>query len=496
MNLVWFRNDLRIQDNPALAAATDDETSPVAALYCICPEQMKKYGIGANQQAYLFQSLKQLHQDLAKKNIPLFLFHGSNFEAIPNQIKQLCELLNVKDLYFNIEYPIDERTRDKQVVEHLSQMVNCHRHIGDSLVAPWLVVNGSGNGYKVFTPFSKAHANILADIPIQLAGLIKTRPAENQTIISKKLNPNTLREPSIEDTQNSRKWGLFSQTKQWLLDCDPSKITNIEIPSSSYNQLRAQLDVFCDEPIVKYSEQRDFPASDGTSRLSSALALGCLSVTECYQVARQAKNKQASDWTRQLIWRDFYRSVMWHFPHVCKGKAFLEVDKAISWSKDSEALNSFKLGCTGIPIVDAAIQQLLKTGWMHNRLRMVVASYFCKNLWLDWRIGEAFFAQHLFDYDFANNNGGWQWSASVGTDASPYFRVFNPQSQQKKFDADGKFIKHWLPALEKIEIKKIHAFDTTQIGDFPEPQVDLKSTRKQAIDSFKSAKLSIENSLY
>ncbi len=493
MNLVWFRNDLRIQDNPALSAAAEDDSSPLAAVYLMCAEQMQHYGIGCNQQAYLFQCLQQLHHQLASKNIPLLILQGSTFKSAPQQIKQLCEKLEVKKLFFNIEYPIDERNRDKQVVDMLSDSVKCYRSIGDSLVAPWLVVNGSGDGYKVFTPFSKAHANILSDIPVQLAAAIKTRPNENRLEVAKVLRKNSSSPLSTESQKECADGDLLAATKHWLSQCEPSKMTSIEIPSSRYKQLKGQLENFCDQRIDQYSQQRDFPNIDATSRISSALATGSLSANECYVIARNSNGEKASDWTRQLVWRDFYRSVMWHFPHVCKGQAFLDVDKAINWSKDLVALEKFKQGRTGVPIVDAAIKQLVNTGWMHNRLRMVVASYFCKNLWLDWRIGEAFFAKHLFDYDFANNNGGWQWSASVGTDASPYFRVFNPQSQQKKFDKDGEFIKQWLPALKQTDAKELHTFETKQLADYPELQVDLKSSRKQAIDTFKSAKLSMEH---
>jgi deoxyribodipyrimidine photo-lyase len=491
LNLVWFRNDLRINDNPALSAA-DDESLPLAAVYLVCSEQTEGYGIGLNQQAYLYQSLQQLHKELAKKNIPLFIIEGSTFKSAPELIKNLCQTLEVKKLYFNLEYPIDERTRDKNVVDIVSETVQCCRYIGDSLVAPWQVVNGSGGGYKVFTPFSRAHANILSDMPVELTSEVKSRQPENLKVIQQILTKNILEHADFTGSNSGTEKDLFDSTKQWLSNCNPNKMTPIEIPTSQHSQITSQMRSFCEDKINDYSEQRDFPIIDATSKISSALAMGCISANECYLIARQGNKEKAAAWTRQLVWRDFYRSVMWHYPHVCKGQAFLEVDKAIRWSKDLVALDKFKQGRTGVPIVDAAVKQLVKTGWMHNRLRMVVASYFCKNLWLDWRIGESFFAEHLFDYDFANNNGGWQWSASVGTDASPYFRVFNPQSQQKKFDKEGKFIKSWIEPLEQTEAKKIHQFETTSILDYPELQVDLKTSRKQAIETFKNAKQSLQ----
>jgi len=223
------------------------------------------------------------------------------------------------------------------------------------------------------------------------------------------------------------------------------KITSKKIPEISSHHLIKQLKSFCQNSVSNYSDTRDFPAIQGTSELSAGLALGCLSVQRCYQEAIQ--HSQPSTWVNELI----------------QAK-------------------------TGIPIIDAAMRQLLDTGWMHNRLRMIVASYLTKNLWQDWRKGEAFFAKHLFDYDFASNNGGWQWSASIGTDAAPYFRVFNPASQQKKFDPDCEFIKHWLPELKNYSAKQIHNFEKENLADYPAPQVDLKTSRKLSIEQFKLAK--------
>jgi deoxyribodipyrimidine photo-lyase len=174
---------------------------------------------------------------------------------------------------------------------------------------------------------------------------------------------------------------------------------------------------------------------------------------------------------------------------VSRGQAFNKVDRAIKWDVSNSAFAAWQRGETGIPIIDAAMKQLVTTGWMHNRLRMVVASYLTKNLFMDWRIGEAFFAEHLFDYDFSSNNGGWQWCASVGTDAAPYFRVFNPASQQKRFDPEAKFIKCWLPQLAQYSAKDIHRFETHPLNNYPPMQVNLKSSRQQAIETFKTAKL-------
>ena len=470
MNLIWFRNDLRIDDNPALSRAASCIDSPVAGVYLYCPEQIQQYGIGANHHALILSQLEQLQHKLDRLNIPLIIVNCGLFSRAAQLLKIVCRELKVASVYFNVEYPLDERNRDKMVVEKLSPEVKCHRLVADSLVPPWLTINGQKQGYKVFSAFEKAHQKVLLDLPVVLTEDVAKRPNSNREKLSN--------------------WSANqSELSDKILHSLPKVNPNvIDLPDVSERKVQERLTEFCTDKVLNYSNDRDYPSIKGTSEISSALAVGTISVSQCYSIANSIKGKEAKSWTRQLVWRDFYRSVMWHFPHTCMGQAFNPVDKMINWSNNPEAIQRVKSAKTGIPIIDAAINQLLKTGWMHNRLRMVVASYLTKNLWLDWRIGEAFFAEHLFDYDFANNNGGWQWSASVGTDAAPYFRVFNPQSQQQKFDQNTQFIRQWLPSLQREEIKKIHRFEQSQFDDYPSPQVDLKATRKLAIESFKNAK--------
>ena len=224
---------------------------------------------------------------------------------------------------------------------------------------------------------------------------------------------------------------------------------------------RQQLDRFVTRQLAGYQKQRDFPALTGTSGLSAALSAGTLSVASCYQAAREAMadagmREGAACWIGELAWRDFYRQIMAQFPRLSRGGAFRPETEWLQWRRDEDHFLAWCEGRTGYPLVDAAMRQLVATGWMHNRLRMVTAMFLSKHLWLDWRRGEAFFMEHLMDGDFAANNGGWQWSASSGTDAVPYFRVFNPIRQSQRFDPEGEFIARWVPELRHLDNKTIH----------------------------------------
>ncbi|WP_185964433.1 cryptochrome/photolyase family protein [Aliikangiella marina] len=460
MNLIWFRNDLRVNDNPALSSALENKQRQVVAVYCLCANQWAMHDMGNNQQWLVLQALSQLKVALAKLNIPLVILESETFQQVPNRLSELCGKLGVSDLFFNMEYPIYERRRDKAVVEKLADTVKCHRKVGQSLVAPWEILNGDGGGYKVFSAYARKVQVYLDHNPPINPAPPTARPAENRQI------------PKIS--------GVVSQL--------PSIKPSAEVtPDISEDFVNKQLQTFCRQQIGEYKANRDFPAIQGTSELSSALAVGTLSVARCYQTALQAGYPASSTWVNELVWRDFYRSVMWNYPRVSQRQAFNSVDKFVPWNNDRQVLEDWQSAKTGIPIIDAAMRQLNTTGWMHNRLRMIVASYLTKNLFVDWRHGEAYFAQQLFDFDFASNNGGWQWSASVGTDAAPYFRVFNPAAQQKKFDPQAEFIKAWLPELKAYSSNAIHKFETAPLEGYPRPQVDLKATRKLAIESFKRA---------
>jgi len=256
------------------------------------------------------------------------------------------------------------------------------------------------------------------------------------------------------------------------------------------------LDQFIKDHVTDYKTARDFPAQSGTSQLSAYLNIGIISIRQCIQaLLRQQhgdfliESEGQQTWLDELLWREFYQHILFDFPQVSKHQPFKASTQKITWNDDPSGLERWQQGRTGIPIVDAGMRQLLATGWMHNRVRMICAMFLSKNLLIDWRKGEQWFMQQLIDGDLAANNGGWQWCASTGTDAAPYFRIFNPISQSQKFDENGDYIRHWVPELAHLDAKTIHepyAKNAIKHLDYPRPMVDLKTSRAKAIEVFKT----------
>jgi deoxyribodipyrimidine photo-lyase len=256
-----------------------------------------------------------------------------------------------------------------------------------------------------------------------------------------------------------------------------------------------RLTTFCQQKLPLYPQLRDIPSVAGTSSLSPYLANGQLGPRRCVETIKlccvqAGRDWRSDDWLRELAWRDFYRQLMHHFPRLCQGRPFRPDTDRIQWNSCEADFQAWCEGRTGFPIVDAAMRQLRQTGWMHNRLRMVAASFLSKILFLDWRRGEQYFMQQLIDGEFAANNGGWQWSASTGCDAAPYFRVFNPTRQSQRFDPQGAFIRRFVPELSSLSAKAIHqpSLEDCQRLAYPKPIVDYKLARQYAIDSFKALK--------
>ena len=254
---------------------------------------------------------------------------------------------------------------------------------------------------------------------------------------------------------------------------------------------------YLDSKVIRYAIDRNDPILEGTSRISPYLASGVISSRRCILEALKRNDfkldsgeKGVVKWIDEIVWREFYKNIMFSFPKVSKGRPFQDYTKNINWRFNEDEFEAWKNGKTGFPIIDSAMRQLMHEGWMHNRLRMVVAMFFTKNMLHDWRLGEAFFMQNLIDGDFSSNNGGWQWSSSTGTDAAPYFRIFNPITQSKNFDSDGIFIKKHIFELRDLDKKEIHD-PSSKIREhckYPSPILDLKSSRLRAIDAFSEAK--------
>jgi len=260
-------------------------------------------------------------------------------------------------------------------------------------------------------------------------------------------------------------------------------------PAGEIEALR-RLESFCDSALENYQKQRDLPSVAGTSSLSPYLAVGAISPQQCLvQALMTAPGEGVDTWISELIWRDFYQHIVWHFPSVCRHKPFKTGTDAIPWRRDEKDFLAWCQGKTGVPLVDAGMRQLQQLGWMHNRVRMVVAMFLSKNLLIDWRWGERFFMEHLIDGDFPANNGGWQWSASTGTDAVPYFRIFNPFSQGQRFDPEGHYIKHYIPELSALRGKDIHEpklLKKCKPEAYPDVMLNLNDSRERALAAFKS----------
>ncbi len=465
--IVWFRHDLRVADNPALVKACDLKEE-VVAVFIHCQSWVKKHQIAPIQMDFIRRHLILLRQSLLERNIPLKVYSVKKSVDIPKLLLKIVGEYQADHLFFNAEYPIDELERDLEVSRLLSaesiQVKRCHDRV---IIPPGMIVNGQGEPYKVFTAFKNKWLQTIMP-------LTSTGQAMQPLPAPKKL-PGLIVEPDAADTIDK----LFKKTD----------LRDSSVWQTGEKIAHKKLMQFIENNITDYKTNRDFPAVDGTSGLSPYLALGVISPRQAIHQVLQftrgewdGKNTGASCWISEIIWREFYQHIVVSFPHVCKRQPMQAYTEAFPWKSDRHLFNAWCEGKTGIPIVDASMRQLLATGWMHNRLRMVVAMFLTKNCQIDWRLGEAFFMQHLIDGDFAANNGGWQWSASTGTDAAPYFRIFNPVSQSEKFDPDGKFIRYWLPELADLSAKEIHLPKT--VKNYPEPVVDLGESRKSTIALF------------
>ncbi len=463
--LVWFRNDLRCRDQAALAIAR--EQGPVVAVYCFCPEQLVLHGVGGNRVAFLLRCLAALRGELDALGIPLRILETGHFSAVPSALLALARRIGARRLWFNDEYPLNEKRRDDAVEDAFVAAGLAVERLSDTVIrAPGSVLTRQHTPYTVFTPFRRRW----------LEGI---RPED----LAPRALPKRQQRPDIDSDPIPRLPAGFdggSAATLW--------------PGGEAPALE-RLQRFADDDLETYAQTRDFPALEGTSTLSPWLAVGAVSPRQCVHVALEKNEGRldggspgAATWITEIIWREFYRHVVAAFPHVSRGHAFRREYDMVAWRSDADQLEAWRQGRTGYPLVDAGMRQLASMGWMHNRLRMVVAMFLSKNLLLDWRLGEAHFMAELVDGDFASNNGGWQWSASTGTDAAPYFRVFNPVTQSRRFDPEGHFIRRYVPELAGLEGSKVHApwQARGKSLEYPPPIVDAAASRRRAIEAFRN----------
>ncbi len=467
-HLVWLRNDLRITDNKALHAACSDPHARVLAVFIATPEQWRQHNMAPRQAAFIYANVLQVQQALAERGIELICHSCPDFTDSVGWLADFCRQRQVSALFYNRQYEINERQRDAQLEQALAGQVICHSFDDSLLLPPGSVQTGNGEMYKVYTPFRKAFIQRL------IASDVNAVPAPRPRGEVVKFT-----EPEAFD------YPLIDVGKAYPAGED-----------AALQRLRA----FCREQVRDYVKQRDLPAINGTSNLSPYLAIGVLSPRQCINRLRAEcpdvlENPEggAFCWLNELIWREFYRHLMVAYPALCKHRPFIEWTDEVCWRDDKQALQAWQQGNTGYPIVDAAMRQLNQTGWMHNRLRMISASFLVKDLLIDWRAGERYFMSQLLDGDLAANNGGWQWAASTGTDAAPYFRIFNPTTQGERFDPQGTFIRKWLPELAEVPDNELHhphrwAEQQQLTLNYPLPIVDHKQARLNTLAAFDAAK--------
>lgn len=468
-NLIWFRQDLRLTDNRALSAAAAESTEGLIALFIATPKTWSDHHLSGNKVDLLLRQLQSLKTDLAALNIPLKFLRLKTFDESAAAVKSLCQDLEITKVFANKQHLVDEEQRDKAVEEKLADLgisLECFDDL--TLLPPLHVIKKDGLPYQVFTPYKRAWLSQINVDDWRSAKALKKQ--KSLSVIADEV-PNSL--PGFKVSVDTSIWPAGEAHAQ------------------------KQLKVFCREKLSHYEAQRNFPVADDTSRLSPYLAIGVLSARQCLRAildetghgdVQEISSPGASTWLNELIWRDFYQSIAAHFPAVVKGEAFRPITDCLPWSDNQAHFKAWCDGETGFPLVDAGMRQLNQTGWMHNRLRMVVAMFLCKTLFIHWREGEQYFMQNLIDGDFSANNGGWQWSASTGTDAVPYFRIFNPTTQSERFDKTGDFIRHYCPELAELSAKEIHnpSLEARKRLGYPAPIVNYSDMRKTVIDAFKA----------
>ena len=458
-----------MDDNPALREACANY-SEVHAIYLYSPKQLNAHNESNVKIDFLIQNLTILTNNLNKFNIPLTVLESDGFDNDSLLIKDISIERQIDKVFWNNQIGEDEQARDRKTIEFLSKINIEHESFFDQVVyEPGTLKTGQGGPYSVFTPFKRKW---IENFDMDFLDINFKYEVKKPSKIS-----SNIESFNFQFIQNHT-----VDMNQWRPGED---------------EAAARLNNFLKNKIIDYSKNRNDPIIDGTSRISPYLALGIISSKRCILEALKLNNFEFNSghigitkWIDEIVWREFYKNIMFCFPKVSKGQPFQDYSKLIKWRYVESEFNAWKEGMTGFPIVDAAMRQLQNEGWMHNRLRMVVAMFFTKNMLHDWRLGEAYFMQNLIDGDFASNNGGWQWSSSTGTDAAPYFRIFNPITQSTNFDKEGLFIKKYIPELKDLDKSVIHnpPKEHRRYCKYPEPILDLKESRLRAIAAFKESK--------
>jgi deoxyribodipyrimidine photo-lyase len=470
--LFWHRRDLRLGDNLGLAAARD-RTPRVVGVFCLDPALLKRDDVAPARVAYMLGCLAELQESYAKAGGQLLILQGDPQDKIP----ALAKALGAAAIYWNRDVEPYSRQRDNAVAEALKQAgVELRTTFWDQLLhAPGEIRTGAGDPYTVYTPFWRNWSRQAKAEPLPAIAALEPLSAPQQEAAQ---GAGCIDLPSPKDLGFAWDNGFPIEPGEWAA--------------------LARLDDFCadDRAIATYDEQRNFPAADGTSRLSAALKFGAVGIRTVWAAAAAAYDRCRSDetrtsvqtWQQELAWREFYQHVLHCFPALADGP-YRAQWKDFPWDNNEAHFAAWCEGRTGYPIVDAAMRQLNETGWMHNRCRMIVASFLTKDLICNWQWGERYFMQRLVDGDLAANNGGWQWSASSGMDPKP-LRIFNPASQAQKFDAEAEYIRQWLPELRSLDSGPLVTGKLTdrdrQGTGYPAPIVDHKIQQARFKDKYKA----------
>ncbi|QEC47690.1 deoxyribodipyrimidine photo-lyase [Baekduia soli] len=466
--VLWFRRDLRVHDHPALVQALD-EHDRIVPLYVLDDALLGGRYASPSRTAFMLGCLRALDQELAQRGSGLVVRHGRPEDEVP----ALARELGAEAVHWTSDVSPYARRRDTRVSDLLREHeVRPRPHGGTYLVDPSKPRTQGGRPYTVFSPFHRAIDQVDRRT-------VHRAPAELPPL------PSGLRKGRLPSAQ--------------ALGIDPADLVPEPVAEPGEPAARAALERWLRDDLDHYADRHDGMSRPGTSVLSPYLRWGCLSARECEERAARRGGKGAAAWNRQLAWRDFYAHQLLLFPDNVAQEFQPRYRRRLAWSDDEELLRAWKDGRTGYPLVDAGMRQLARTGWMHNRARLVVGSFLTKDLHIDWRQGERHFARLLLDGEPAQNNGNWQWIASTGADPAPYFRrLFNPMTQQRKFDPEGTYVRRWVPELAGVPDERLvepwTMSDEQQqaagcvIGtDYPAPIVDHAQERRVAMERYAAA---------
>ena len=428
VNIFWFRRDLRLDDNAGFKAALQDDL-PVLPIFIFDKEILDKLPEDDARVTFIFETLQEMRDQLQDENgSSIAMFHGSPEKVFEDLISEY----KIKKVFTNRDYEPYAKDRDEKIAKILSKNGIEFLDFKDQVIFEKdEVVKQDGDPYVVYTPYK----NLWRE---------KFRNTELEFHYTKRYRDNLI---------------------------DNSRLPNLSLSDIGFKKSSIKIPDYKVTPglIQDYKDKRDYPAVEGTSRLGPHLRFGAVSVREMVREGSKESNKTFLD---ELVWREFFMQILYHYPHTVT-EAFKKKYDRINWRNNEDEFELWKQGKTGYPLVDAGMRQLNKSGYMHNRVRMLVASFLCKHLLIDWRWGEGYFAEKLLDYEMSSNVGNWQWAAGSGVDAAPYFRIFNPTTQIDKFDKDKEYIKEWVPE-----------FGT---ADYPDKMVDHKEARERALKTYKEA---------